>query len=276
MKHFTTARNHYYNRLDNIERISTGSRNIDAILCGGVETKAVTEFYGAPGSGKTQLCHTMCAIASQAESAGGVRGKSIYIDTEGKFRDERIAQIAIARGFEPNRTLDNVIILEAQDRHTQERIMDDIDSLLKDTNERFMLLVVDSPITHYRSEYIGRENLPQRQQKLFKFMRRLVKVAHTYNIAVVVTNHINTTPNSRKLLGKSAGGNAMGHAATYRVRFWTANRSIYYSTIVNSPYHPQNTKTFYIGEEGLQDDNPNPKEDFSTKLSFGLESFFSE
>jgi len=88
-------------------------------------------------------------------------------------------------------------------------------------------------------------------------MRRLVKVAHTYNIAVVVTNHINTTANSRRMSGKPAGGNAMGHAATYRVRFWTDNRSVYYATIVNSPYHPQNTKTFYIGEEGLQDDNHN-------------------
>src|SRR5215469_15604382 len=67
--HFTTARNHYYNRLDSIERISTGgSRNIDDLLCGGVETKAVTEFYGAPGSGKTQLCHTMCANVPQDKS----------------------------------------------------------------------------------------------------------------------------------------------------------------------------------------------------------------
>ena len=55
---FTTARTQYYNRLD----------NIDDILYGGVETKAVTEFYGAPGSGKTQLCHTMCANVPQDKS----------------------------------------------------------------------------------------------------------------------------------------------------------------------------------------------------------------
>ena len=254
----TTASNQYFNNHNSIERISTGSSNVDKLLCGGVETKAVTEFYGAPGSGKTQLCHTMCAIVPQDESDGGVTGKTIYIDTERTFRPKRIAEIATARGFEPDMTLDNVIILEAQDSHTQERIMDDIDSLLKDkTNERFKLLVVDSPVTHYRSEYIGRENLPKRQQKLFWFMRRLVKLAYTYNIAVVVTNHINTTPNSKKMSGKPAGGNVMGHAVTYRVRFCTANRSIYYATIVNSPYHPHNTKSFYISAKGLVDDNPN-------------------
>jgi hypothetical protein len=48
----------------------------------------------------------------------------------------------------------------------------------------------------------------------------------------------------------------MGHAVTYSVRFWTANCSIYHATIVSSPYHPQNTETFYISRKGLVDDNP--------------------
>src|SRR5215467_13793268 len=114
----TTASNQYFNNHNSIERISTGSSNVDKLLCGGVETKAVTEFYGAPGSGKTQLCHTMCALVPQDESDGCLCGKSIYIDTERTFRPKRIAEIATARGFEPDMTLDNVIILEAQDSHT--------------------------------------------------------------------------------------------------------------------------------------------------------------
>jgi hypothetical protein len=59
---------------------------------------------------------------------------------------------------------------------------------------------------------------------------------------------------------KAAGGNIMGHAVTYRVRLWTLNQGIYHATIVSSPYHPQNTKSFYIGEEGLVDDNPSADE----------------
>ena len=273
--HFITARRHHINRLDSIERISTGSRNIDRLLCGGVETKAVTQFYGAPNSGKTQLCHTMCAIVPQDISKGGVCGKSIYIDTEGTFREERIESIASARGLDPNMTLDNVIILEAQDIETQERILDDIDPLLKDKTKRFKLLVVDSPVTHYRSDYIGRAMLPERQQKLYRFMRRLVAIARTYNIAVVITNHINTTPNSRKMSGRPAGGNAMGHAVTYSVRLCTGNRSIHYAEIVGSPYHPTNSKTFYISKKGLVDDNPNA-DDLPNEESFldiDLESF---
>jgi RecA/RadA recombinase len=61
-KELTTARDHYINRLRSIERISTGCKNLDALLGGGIETKAVTEFYGEPGSGKTQICHALCAM----------------------------------------------------------------------------------------------------------------------------------------------------------------------------------------------------------------------
>jgi DNA repair protein RadA len=90
MNAFTTASGHYINRLNSIERISTGSKNVDDILCGGIETGAVTEFYGAPSSGKTQLCHTISGIVSQDKSKGGLCGKSIYIDTEGTFRPQRL------------------------------------------------------------------------------------------------------------------------------------------------------------------------------------------
>jgi len=167
--HFITARTHYNNRLSSIERLSTGSKNIDDILYGGVETKAVTEFYGPPSSGKTQLCHTMCALVPQDKFKGGACGKSIYIDTEGTFRTKRIAVIAWARGFDADMTIDNVRVAEAADSEQQERIIShEIDSLLqKDKGNRVKLLVVDSPVTHYRSEYVGREMLPMRQQKLY-------------------------------------------------------------------------------------------------------------
>jgi DNA repair protein RadA len=44
-------------------RCSTGSKALDELLLGGIETQAVTEFYGEFGSGKSQICHTLCATA---------------------------------------------------------------------------------------------------------------------------------------------------------------------------------------------------------------------
>jgi len=53
-------------------RCSTGSNALDDLLLGGIETQAVTEFYGEFGSGKSQICHTLCAIARQPIENGGL------------------------------------------------------------------------------------------------------------------------------------------------------------------------------------------------------------
>ncbi len=82
-------------------RCSTGSSTLDELLLGGIETQAVTEFYGEFGSGKSQICHTLCAIARQPIESGGLDSSTIYIDTEGTFRPERVQEIARARGFDP-------------------------------------------------------------------------------------------------------------------------------------------------------------------------------
>src|ERR687892_640791 len=79
-----------------IKRISTGSKKLDDLLLGGIETHAITEFYGAPGSGKTQMCYTLAVMAAQNEK----NEKVIYIDTEGKFRPERLVTIACLRGLD--------------------------------------------------------------------------------------------------------------------------------------------------------------------------------
>lgn len=75
-------------------RIPTGSKQWDAILGGGFESRSVNEVYGEYRCGKTQLCHTMCVIAQKPRNEGGAEGKVAVINTEGTFRPERVAQVA--------------------------------------------------------------------------------------------------------------------------------------------------------------------------------------
>ena len=49
---------------------SIRSRTLDELVLRGVETQAVTEFYGGFGSGKSQISHTLCATARQAIESG--------------------------------------------------------------------------------------------------------------------------------------------------------------------------------------------------------------
>src|SRR5881628_233159 len=90
-KSFVTATSLFRRRRD---RISTGSKSFDDLLAGGIETKAVTEVYGEFGTGKTQLCHTLCVMVQQDKLAGGLAAKALYIDTENTFRPERIVSIS--------------------------------------------------------------------------------------------------------------------------------------------------------------------------------------
>ena len=46
---------------------TTGSKNLDSFLKGGIETQAITEFAGEFGSGKSQICHTLCVTASNIQ-----------------------------------------------------------------------------------------------------------------------------------------------------------------------------------------------------------------
>jgi DNA repair protein RadA len=126
-----------------INRISTGSKSLDDILGGGIEPKALTEFYGETGSGKTQLCHTLCVMAVQDESEAGISSKAIYIDTEGKFRLERIASIAISRGFNANHVLSNILYERAMTTPQQDFIIGRVQSLI-DKDNSIKLLIIDS------------------------------------------------------------------------------------------------------------------------------------
>jgi meiotic recombination protein DMC1 len=98
-------------------KISTGSKQFDAILGGGFQTMSISEVFGEFRCGKTQLSHTMSVIAQLPKDLGGAEGKVAYIgtfisdddglfltpstDTEGTFRPERIAQIAERFGVDP-------------------------------------------------------------------------------------------------------------------------------------------------------------------------------
>ena len=86
-------------------------------------------------------------------------------------------------------------------------------------------------------------------------MRLLLKLAHVHDMAVVITNQINTTPNSLVIYSdRPIGGNAVNHAVTYGVRLSTSNGLIRHGMILISPYHPQKDAIFYIREKGVEDD----------------------
>src|SRR5690606_30874592 len=109
---FTTA-TEFHQRRSEIVTITTGSKEFDTLLSGGIETGSITEMFGEFRTGKTQLCHTLAVTCQLPVSQGGGEGKCLYIDTEGTFRSERLVAIAQRYGLNPEEVLDNVAYARA-------------------------------------------------------------------------------------------------------------------------------------------------------------------
>jgi DNA repair protein RadA len=240
-----------YKRRKAIDRISTGSRNLDDLFSGGIETQAVTEFYGEFGSGKTQICHTLCIMVQQSLELGGLHGKVVYIDTENTFRPERIVGIAEARGSDPQAILDGIIVAKAYNSSHQELIMSELGKQVRENGVK--LVIVDSAVAHYRAEFLGRGTLSERQQRLNKFMHALVRAAEIYNIAVVATNQVQSAPDT--FFGdptRATGGHVVAHTSTYRVYIRKTGKNRV-ARMVDSPYHAEREVVFILDEKGVDD-----------------------
>lgn len=232
-------------------RCSTGSGVLDELFLGGIETQAVTEFYGEFGSGKSQICHTLCITAGQPVESGGLDSGVIYVDTEGTFRPERLEQIARERGVDPLHALKNVAVCKVYNSSHLELIVKNLGKYVDDYKAK--LVIIDSIISLHRAEFAGRGTLADRQQRLNSIMHKLLRIAEIYNIALVVTNQVQSAPDT--FFGdptRPTGGNVIGHASTYRVYLKKSGENRI-ARMVDSPYHPYGDVRFTVNEKGVDD-----------------------
>jgi len=141
----------------NVLRLTSGSKVVDRLLDGGMETQTITEFYGEYGSGKSQICHQLCVNVQLPPQRGGLSGSALYVDTENTFRTERIVSMSRHLGLDPEQVVKNIIYAEAYTSDHQMFLLDNADEVIKANNVK--LIIVDSLTAHFRSEYIGREML---------------------------------------------------------------------------------------------------------------------
>jgi len=235
-----------------VTRLSTGSKALDGLLGGGVESQAILELIGEYGTGKTQVCHALCATVQLPREEGGLGGGALYVDSEGTFRPERVAQIAEAKGLDADVVLRNVIVARAFNSDHQILIAEKLSDLIPEKNIR--LVVVDSVISHFRAEYLGRELLAERQQRLNSHVHRLLRTAEIHNIPVVVTNQVIASP--EVFFGpttRPAGGHIIAHTSTNRVFLRKGRKELRIARMIDSPYLAEAECVFAITERGIED-----------------------
>ena len=237
----------------NVLRLSTGSKAIDKIVDGGLETQTITEFYGEYGSGKSQICHQLCVNIQLPPDRGGLNGAALYVDTENTFRLERIIQMSKHAGLDPEQVAKNIIYAEAYTSDHQIFLLENADEIIKANNVK--LIIVDSLTAHFRSEYLGREMLAPRQQKLNKHMHKLIGLARAFNAVAVVTNQVMAKPDV--FFGDAVspiGGHIVGHTSHTRIYLRKASRGpVRIARLVSSPYLPEGEEIFKVTENGIED-----------------------
>lgn len=236
-----------------VGRIKTSSRTLDELLGGGVQTQAITESFGAFGSGKSQMGFQLAVNAVLPVDKGGLAGEVAFIDTENTFRPERIIQIADAKGIPQDEILSKVIIARAFNSDHQMLLVDEIEDMIN-KGKNIRLIVVDSVTSHFRAEFIGRGTLADRQQRLNRHLHRLQRLADVYNLVVYITNQVSARPDA--FWGpavEAVGGNVLAHAATYRMFLRKSKGNKRVAKLIDSPDLPEGEAVFEVTEVGIKD-----------------------
>ncbi|MHA1214561.1 MAG: DNA repair and recombination protein RadA [Candidatus Hodarchaeales archaeon] len=256
---FETAKS-VLNRRKDLAKITTGSKKLDELLGGGIETGAVTEFYGEFRTGKTQIAHQLCVTVQLPKEKGGLREgddypKVVYVDSEGTFRPERIVEMVdrYKGDLDIDTVLENILHGRA---HNTDHQMVLVEKMIKEylPKENVKLLIVDSLIAFFRAEFVGRGTLAARQQKLNQHIHTILRAAEVGNLAVIVTNQVHAKPD--QFFGdptSPTGGHIVAHAAQTRVYLRKSKGERRIARVVDSPLLPENETVFGVTKDGIVD-----------------------
>ncbi len=239
-------------RRQEIVKLSTGSKNLDSLLGGGIESQSITEFFGEFGSGKTQIMLQLAVNATMPEEQGGLGSDVLIIDTENTFRPERIIQMARAKNLDPDETLRRIHVARAYNAHHQILLAEKAADVAKEFPIK--LLIVAYLTSHFRSEYVSRGSLAERQQLLNKHMHDLLKFGTIFNAVIAVTNQVSANP--AVFFGDPMtpiGGNIVGHTATFRIYLRKAKAGKRIARLIDSPYLPEGESVIMLTEDGITD-----------------------
>lgn len=213
-------------------RVPLGVPSLDALLGGGVESGALTEFFGEAGSGKTNLCLQLAVNVAREGR------KVLYIDTEGVSL-ERLSQIA---GEDAKRVRQNILFFEPFSLREQEAVGEKVMRLAASTPE-VGLIVVDSATLHYRVG-LGKGDDQRDRRSLSAQLSNLVGLARKRDLPVVITNQVYTNVETDLL--EPVGGNLLRHLSKAVVRLDKAGAGRRRATLVKHRSEAEGRSAFFV------------------------------
>nr|XP_028564737.1 DNA repair protein RAD51 homolog 3 isoform X2 [Podarcis muralis] len=205
--------------------IITFCSELDGILGGGIQLTKITEICGVPGVGKTQLCMQLVVDVQIPECFGGLDGEAVFIDTEGSFMVDRVADMATA-------CVEHCQLIA--ETHPEEEHQTAL--------ETFSLENILSHIFYFRChDYV---ELLAQVHLLPDFLSGHPKV--------VLTNQMTTRLEHGHSSLVPALGESWGHVATVRlILHWDNKHRL--ATLYKSPSQKESTVPFCVTTHGFRD-----------------------
>jgi len=181
------------------EPVPIGCPPLDDLLGGGFERGTVTQVYGPPAAGKTNL------VLSAAVQVAAADGTAVFIDTEGLSID-RFRQLAeaTADSDDVEELTSRIVVSEAHDFEEQEEAVRDA----ADLAPRADLIVLDSATGFYRLERHD-DDAGETLRRVGRQVTHLLSLARKHDLAAVVTNQVFTDPDGER--SKGLGGHTLDH-----------------------------------------------------------------
>ena len=193
------------------DAIPVGCDPLDELLGGGVERGTVTQVYGPPAAGKTNLA--LCAAVGCAAAGERVA----YVDTEGLSVDRFEQLLRAYSGDGENEgegevedanveTLSSrIIVSEAHSFEEQEEAVRDVEELADEVS----LIVLDSATGFYRLQRTEDKREGDALRSVARQVTHLLSLARKHDLAVLITNQVFTDPDADRV--RALGGNTLEH-----------------------------------------------------------------
>jgi len=245
-------------RKERVQRISTGSFEVDKILDGGIQTDALTLLTGKFATGKTQLC-----FQATVNCLSQLKRKVAFIETEpGTFIPERIEEIATNKGLEIN--LDDIFVFRAKQIKTPAHLFLAYKKIERKIEEGIDigLICIDSFIAPFRVLFGPREMLPARSREIGRHCSFLQGLAAKHNLAVMMTVQVMGVPDEtlmkvvKRRIGireQMVGGHLLFHSATFSLALDLVAPDIWEAFLFDSSYLPKARAQFVITKAGIMD-----------------------
>jgi RecA/RadA recombinase len=225
---------------ENTTYLSTGVEMLDDVLDGGWESGMIAMVYGKSGRGKSQVAFS---TLTEASSEGSVA----YIQTE--MQSKSIAQ-RIQNLSSEGSDLDNISIYEAYSVEDQFSTYDSV----REDHDNLEAIVIDSFTAQFRmtDEYDDRSTLSARSSAIGRHLRKLGKIARTYDIPILLTGQVYPSPEAYGKGDNLWGGEKLKHFVSYFLRMSSGQGELVEASLENHPGKSEESVLLNISNNGIE------------------------